>query len=123
VGSRAGVEAAPASNNGRSERILVVDDDHDVRAIMTSFLSEIGYVVHEAEHGEATGAAGGLQRGFDRQGKVIGKEARLQFRFAYARLACIQLPGNPLPDSNVRRNPLVSQAHVAFLHSGPSAPI
>jgi DNA-binding response OmpR family regulator len=31
----------------------VVDDDHDVRTLMTSFLSEIGYVVHEAEHGEA----------------------------------------------------------------------
>jgi DNA-binding response OmpR family regulator len=46
-------EATHASNAGHAERILVVDDDHDVRAIMTSFLSEIGYVVHEAEHGEA----------------------------------------------------------------------
>ena len=41
------------SGGGTAERILVVDDDHDVRAIMTSFLAEIGYVVHEAEHGEA----------------------------------------------------------------------
>lgn len=46
-------EAVNASTGGHSERILVVDDDHDVRAIMTSFLSEIGYVVYEAEHGEA----------------------------------------------------------------------
>lgn len=46
-------EAAQASESGRSERILVVDDDHDVRAIITNFLSEIGYVVYEAEHGEA----------------------------------------------------------------------
>jgi len=46
-------EAAHASNAGHAETILVVDDDHDVRAIMTSFLAEIGYVVHEAEHGEA----------------------------------------------------------------------
>ncbi len=32
------------TENGHAERILVVDDDHDVRGIMTSFLSEIGYV-------------------------------------------------------------------------------
>jgi CheY-like chemotaxis protein len=31
----------------------VVDDDHDVRGLMTSFLSEIGYAVHEADHGNA----------------------------------------------------------------------
>ncbi len=53
VASASDAEAAQASNNGHAERILVVDDDHDVRAIMTSFLSEIGYAVHEAEHGEA----------------------------------------------------------------------
>ena len=41
------------AENGRAERILVVDDDHDVRGIMTTFLAEIGYIVHEAEHGEA----------------------------------------------------------------------
>ena len=40
------------SEPGQSETILVVDDDHDVRAIMTSFLTEIGYDVHEAEHGD-----------------------------------------------------------------------
>jgi signal transduction histidine kinase len=45
-------EAAHASSAGQSETILVVDDDHDVRAIMTTFLSEIGYVVHEAENGD-----------------------------------------------------------------------
>jgi CheY-like chemotaxis protein len=39
--------------NGHFERILVVDDDHDVRAIMVSFLSDIGYLVHEADHGAA----------------------------------------------------------------------
>jgi signal transduction histidine kinase len=39
--------------NGHSERILVVDDDHDVRSLMTTFLSEMGYAVHEADHGEA----------------------------------------------------------------------
>jgi len=38
---------------GHAETILVVDDDHDVRTMMTSYLSEIGYVVHEADHGEA----------------------------------------------------------------------
>jgi signal transduction histidine kinase len=53
IASEADAEAASASEAGHSERILVVDDDHDVRAIMTSFLSEIGYVVHEAENGEA----------------------------------------------------------------------
>ena len=40
------------SEAGHSETILVVDDDHDVRAIMTSFLTDIGYVVHEAESGD-----------------------------------------------------------------------
>jgi signal transduction histidine kinase len=39
--------------NGHFERILVVDDDHDVRTLMTNFLSEMGYVVHEADHGDA----------------------------------------------------------------------
>jgi signal transduction histidine kinase len=53
IASHSDTETAHASKAGRSETILVVDDDHDVRAIMTSFLSEIGYVVHEAEHGEA----------------------------------------------------------------------
>jgi signal transduction histidine kinase len=38
---------------GHAETILVVDDDHDVRDMMTNYLSEIGYVVHEADHGEA----------------------------------------------------------------------
>jgi DNA-binding response OmpR family regulator len=41
------------AENGHFERILVVDDDHDVRALMTNFLSEMGYVVHEADHGDA----------------------------------------------------------------------
>jgi signal transduction histidine kinase len=53
VASELDAETSHASDAGQSERILVVDDDHDVRAIMASFLSEIGYVVHEAEHGEA----------------------------------------------------------------------
>jgi DNA-binding response OmpR family regulator len=42
-----------AVESGQFERILVVDDDHDVRALMTGFLSEMGYIVHEADHGEA----------------------------------------------------------------------
>ena len=46
-------ELLESAENGNAERILVVDDDHDVRAIMVSFLSDIGYVVHEAEHGDA----------------------------------------------------------------------
>jgi DNA-binding response OmpR family regulator len=53
IASESDAEAAHASSAGQSERILVVDDDHDVRAIMTSFLAEIGYVVHEAEDGDA----------------------------------------------------------------------
>lgn len=50
---RTDAHAADSAESGHFERILVVDDDHDVRSIMTSFLSEIGYVVHEAEHGDA----------------------------------------------------------------------
>lgn len=51
----ANVDAQTAVNveNGHFERILVVDDDHDVRTLMTTFLSEMGYVVHEADHGDA----------------------------------------------------------------------
>ncbi|MBR0806747.1 response regulator [Bradyrhizobium japonicum] len=52
VASHSAIEAAPMSEAGQSETILIVDDDHDVRAIMTSFLTEIGYVVHEAERGD-----------------------------------------------------------------------
>jgi CheY-like chemotaxis protein/two-component sensor histidine kinase len=44
--------AGPAES-GHAERILVVDDDHDVRGLMTSFLSEIGYAIHEAPDGKA----------------------------------------------------------------------
>jgi signal transduction histidine kinase len=46
-------EIENGSANGRAERILVVDDDQDVRALMVTFLSEIGYLVHEAENGDA----------------------------------------------------------------------
>jgi DNA-binding response OmpR family regulator len=53
AGSETTAEAHAAAESGHAERILVVDDDHDVRGLMTSFLSEIGYVVHEADHGAA----------------------------------------------------------------------
>lgn len=53
AGAETATEAQGASESGHAERILVVDDDHDVRSLMTSFLSEIGYVVHEADHGNA----------------------------------------------------------------------
>jgi DNA-binding response OmpR family regulator len=66
--SASGAEPIHASEGGHSERILIVDDDHDVRAIMTSFLSEIGYVVHEAEHGEAALA---IQKAVDPQLMII----------------------------------------------------
>jgi DNA-binding response OmpR family regulator len=46
-------QTAADIENGHFERILVVDDDTDVRALMTTFLSEMGYVVHEADHGDA----------------------------------------------------------------------
>jgi CheY-like chemotaxis protein len=46
-------EARGMAESGHAERILVVDDDHDVRGLMTSFLAEIGYAVHEADHGHA----------------------------------------------------------------------
>jgi signal transduction histidine kinase len=43
-------EAATAHHG---ETVLVVDDDGDVRGLVTEVLSAIGYDVHEAEHGEA----------------------------------------------------------------------
>jgi signal transduction histidine kinase len=50
--SPAGVESAsvPPSTPapGRAEKLLVVDDDADVRSIVTGVLSELGYVVDEA---------------------------------------------------------------------------
>jgi DNA-binding response OmpR family regulator/two-component sensor histidine kinase len=36
-----------------SETILIVDDDSDVRQIMSAVLSDLGYRVHEADNGEA----------------------------------------------------------------------
>jgi CheY-like chemotaxis protein len=36
-----------------SENILIVDDDHDVRQIMSGVLSDVGYRVREAVSGEA----------------------------------------------------------------------
>lgn len=62
------VQAVVNVENGHFERILVVDDDHDVRSLMTSFLSEMGYVVHEAEHGDAALA---LQRTVNPQLLII----------------------------------------------------
>jgi len=53
AGVETSAEDQAAAESGHAERILVVDDDHDVRSLMTSFLSEIGYVVHEADHGNA----------------------------------------------------------------------
>jgi CheY-like chemotaxis protein len=53
AGTETAAEAQGAAESGHAERILVVDDDHDVRGLMTSFLSEIGYLVHEADHGNA----------------------------------------------------------------------
>ena len=42
-----------AARSRRSERLLVVDDDSDVREVVSGFLSELGYEVQEAPHGEA----------------------------------------------------------------------
>ena len=53
AGGETTAEAHSATESGHAESILVVDDDHDVRALMTSFLAEIGYVIHEADHGAA----------------------------------------------------------------------
>jgi CheY-like chemotaxis protein len=44
------IEAAHARH---SEKLLIVDDDSDVRDIVSSFLSELGYDVQEVPHGEA----------------------------------------------------------------------
>jgi CheY-like chemotaxis protein len=37
---------------GRSEKLLIVDDDADVRQLLTPFLSDLGYEVREATGGE-----------------------------------------------------------------------
>ena len=42
----------PDSGSGYSEKLLIVDDDPDVREIVVSVLSELGYQVHEASSGE-----------------------------------------------------------------------
>jgi signal transduction histidine kinase len=40
------------SDTGRNERILIVDDDDDVRAIIAKVLSDIGYAVKDVSSGE-----------------------------------------------------------------------
>jgi CheY-like chemotaxis protein len=45
--------ARTAMRRGQSEKLLIVDDDPDVRDIMTSVLSDLGYVVEEASQGDA----------------------------------------------------------------------
>jgi CheY-like chemotaxis protein len=37
---------------GRSEKLLIVDDDADARQLLTAFLSDLGYEVTEATGGE-----------------------------------------------------------------------
>jgi DNA-binding response OmpR family regulator len=56
---RAEVNAASISqvdtttlSRGRSEKLLIVDDDADVRQLLTPFLSDLGYEVSEATGGE-----------------------------------------------------------------------
>ena len=44
---------AEAAQARHSEKLLIVDDDSDVRDIVSSFLSELGYEVQEVPHGEA----------------------------------------------------------------------
>jgi CheY-like chemotaxis protein len=44
--------AGPSDVSRGSERVLIVDDDPDVREIMSSVLSDLGYRVKEAESGE-----------------------------------------------------------------------
>src|SRR5262249_12734037 len=51
VGRQAKELTIERSRNG--ERLLLVDDDADVREIVTGFLSDLGYHVEQAEHGEA----------------------------------------------------------------------
>jgi len=47
-------EIPPEAAHARhSEKLLIVDDDSDVRDIVCSFLSELGYEVQEVPHGEA----------------------------------------------------------------------
>jgi CheY-like chemotaxis protein len=41
-----------ARRAGQSERLLIVDDDADVREFITTFLSDLGYEVSEAAGGE-----------------------------------------------------------------------
>jgi DNA-binding response OmpR family regulator/anti-sigma regulatory factor (Ser/Thr protein kinase) len=48
-----GIATRTDMRRGHAERILIVDDDADVREIMTGVLSDLGYVVREAQHGEA----------------------------------------------------------------------
>jgi signal transduction histidine kinase len=45
--------ATEAAHARHSEKLLIVDDDSDVREIVSSFLSELGYDVKEVSHGEA----------------------------------------------------------------------
>jgi CheY-like chemotaxis protein/anti-sigma regulatory factor (Ser/Thr protein kinase) len=44
--------AQTAAHEGQSEKLLVVDDDADVRGIVTEFLAELGYEVREAAHAD-----------------------------------------------------------------------
>lgn len=41
------------AGTGQSEKLLVIDDDSDVREMITAVLSEFGYEVREAAHAEA----------------------------------------------------------------------
>lgn len=43
----------PETSESSSETVLIVDDDADVRALMSDFLTELGYRTHAAESGEA----------------------------------------------------------------------
>jgi DNA-binding response OmpR family regulator len=47
-----GTEADPPAIESGTERLLIVDDDVDVREFVAKFLSDAGYQVSEAMHGE-----------------------------------------------------------------------
>lgn len=56
---------APASNVGASVKILVVDDDDDVREVVTEMLEDFGYAVMEAASAKAAYALAHTVDGLD----------------------------------------------------------
>ena len=130
AGETARVQAAPIRGGNRGELVLVVEDEHDVRALTVETLRELGYDVLEADNGPSAlqlldshpgirllftdvGLPGGLNgRQLAEQARQRQPDLKVLFTTGYARNAIVhhgrldpgvELIGKPFSDVDLAK--------------------